>query len=229
MEETKQQTERRPMSKTILMWTVGLGVISTFVIAIFVIIRLSLNRENLAAGISGTAGDLATGISGTAKNSAFGVDEIGKKDEIKVEDGQNAYENKLYNTNSDVTTAPRNTNTSNSASFPMDEKKTIEESLLDESEKLNKELPKMVSEFLEETTVSVSGKEVTVSYRSTDNFAVITQSLLDREFKKRKIDEVCNVKSYRYYLEKGATFILKYYNNNGRLGGTIIVKLSDCM
>jgi hypothetical protein len=128
-------------------------------------------------------------------------------------------ENNVGNTSAD--------NTANNTT-PKKESLVIEDELVQLSEDLNKKIPIKIGDTSEITKISVSGRKITCSLKATGKY-FITQSFLDRTMKKILVDNFCNNQPIiRYYLEKGATLILDYYNGNDKLGGTVTVKLSDC-
>jgi len=129
----------------------------------------------------------------------------------------------------------RNTRPSNSLSnkglthklFSTDESKTIEELLTRVATEQSENLPFMQNEITQLTSVKASGKNLIFSHKLIDDF-IITQSWVDEKVKENKIKGECNEPRWRNLLEKGATIILEYYNNNGDLGGSVVVNLSDC-
>lgn len=128
----------------------------------------------------------------------------------------------------EVANAPDTTKNTATDTAPQDENMAVEDELVLLSEELNKKVPFAADDTTQITKVSVSGKEMTYSMKTTGKY-VITQSFLDRTMKEVVTDGVCNNSpAQRYYLEKGAILIFDYYNSNGKLGGTITVNFSNC-
>jgi len=105
---------------------------------------------------------------------------------------------------------------------------TIEEELVFVAEEQSKDLPVMLNELTQLTSVKVSGKNLIFSHKIMIDF-VVTQAWVDEKIKKNKIAGECNESRWRNLLEKGATIILEYYNKNGEMGGKVNINSSDCI
>lgn len=108
-----------------------------------------------------------------------------------------------------------------------DKEITIEQSLIEASNSINKTLPQTVDKVTQLTNTSVSGKELIYSYKltSTDK---LSQSDLDKYLKKDIVNSVCTTAETKNMINLGAGLVYTYYNNVGKYIGKISVHSYDC-
>lgn len=105
---------------------------------------------------------------------------------------------------------------------------TLEQTLRDASDEMNKDVPKQLDEITQLTGTSVLGKELTYNYKITSTNTEFTQNDLDTGLKSIVVKGICTDAGRKKILDLGATYVYAYYDNNNKYIGKISVSLFDC-
>lgn len=107
------------------------------------------------------------------------------------------------------------------------EEVSTEELLIEVSNEMNKNLPSMIDEITQLTTVSSSGNDLIYSYKLLTD-STVSQYDLDTSLKSNIINGVCTTPETKNLLDMNAGLVYNYYDKNGKYIGKVSVYLDNC-
>jgi len=105
----------------------------------------------------------------------------------------------------------------------------LNEILVQTSNENNKDLPMIIDEITQLTTTTVEGNDLVYIYKLIGEHEPISQQTLESSFRKDFTDELCLNQETRTLLDIGVGFVYRYFGNDNKLIGEILVKKSDCL
>lgn len=111
---------------------------------------------------------------------------------------------------------------------PAYDEQLLEQSLVEASREMNKELPMMVDKITQLTTTTSSENELTYSYKLLGG-NTIAQADFENTLKSRIKNQVCSTANTKQLIDMGANLSYVYYDSNGKYIGKVTVHFYECM
>ena len=106
--------------------------------------------------------------------------------------------------------------------------KVSDKDLVEQSNEINKTLPKKVDAITQLVNTSASGKEFTYYYKVSGN-NILSQNVLDTSLKRKIVSQACmSFSDTKKLLDEGVILTYTYNDSSGKYIGKISVQKSDC-